>query len=169
MGRDKNVAAVIAYITIDLGISTGTFCDIGGSVGFLTSRMLDCGFDAYCIDGHDYAIKNDILLIPRDRYAIFDLREDIKPYIHGPFDVTTSFEMLEHIPKDDIESVIQNIKHISKTFIASIHHGGKEHCNHYNIRPLQWWIDTFNVIGNVTTVDLPLEQFGESSYIKVEF
>lgn len=167
LSKESNVNIISSYIVDN--IEGNSYCDIGGASAVLANKMLELGYDAYCIDGSDYGVKNNTIIIPIDRYAVFDMRTDITPYINNKFDIVTSFEMLEHIPEEDIQKVLNNIKHISKIFIGSVHVGGAQIFNHYNIKSLEWWTELLSKFGQFDVLSIKLENFDESYIIKVVF
>lgn len=148
-----------------------THIDFGSSRGTLTAELLKLGWNSYAIDGTSYGIKNHLLDIPLDRYAVFDLRQSLVPFNLPKFEITTSFELTEHIPKPDIEKVIVNIASISKTHICSVHFGGEEQGSHYNIQPTSWWIGLLTNFGTVSKLDdfKALLPFEESDFLRVDF
>lgn len=72
--------------------------------------MLNAGYNSFCIDGSSWGFDRDLLKIPFERYAIYDMSEDfIDEILHKQFEITTCIEMLEHIPKDKLRNVLDNI------------------------------------------------------------
>lgn len=147
-------------------------CDIGSSIAALSDKLLKAGWDSYAIDGCSHGLRNNMLKIPRERYSVFDLRQDISIFdIKKKFDLCTAFEVTEHIPKTDISKFIENAAYISKKMVCTVHFGGEEQGSHYNIKPTQWWMDLLSQYGTATVLDdmRDLFPFEESDFILVEF
>ena len=83
------------------------------------------------------------------------------------FDISTAFEITEHIHEKDIKTFYDNVSYISKEHICSIHIGGsgfymeinpevpltlsnrtrkKHKTNHHNVKPTEWWLDFLSPI-----------------------
>jgi len=148
-------------------------CDIGASIAALSEKLNSAGWNSYAIDGCAHGFKNNIIKIPKSKYAVCDFRKDISPLsLEKSFDIMTAFEVTEHIPKDDIESFLSNVKNSSDIFVCSIHFDGGEHGSHYNVKPTEWWMDLLSKYGKVTKLD-DLKQlflsFEHSDFVMVEF
>jgi hypothetical protein len=175
LSNSGNVDIMVNYIINYLKIAPCTYCDIGASCGVLSQKLLDLGFNSYAIDGSDYGIKNNFVVLNRDRYAVFDMSNTITPYIVNidakAFDLTTSFEFLEHIPLQNLDIVLSNIKLISRFHLCSIHTGGLERYNHYVIRDINWWFNKISRIGGIPTIcdNVALSNFDESTVVLIKF
>jgi hypothetical protein len=166
-------ASIAADHLISIFGSNKTHCDIGASIASLSEKLNAAGWDSYSIDGCAYGLKNGMIRIPRIKYAVVDFRKDISPLfqLKNKFDISTAFEVTEHIPKNDISRFIENIAKISKKLVCSVHFGGEEQGSHYNIRPTQWWVEFLSGFGKVAVLhDMrQLFPFEESDFIMVEF
>jgi SAM-dependent methyltransferase len=77
--------------------------DIGCAFGLFLSR-LDSRWDRFGIDVSEYAILQAREQVPAVQFAVSPAEEAV---FHGPFDVITAFDVLEHIPRlDTVRSVI---------------------------------------------------------------
>lgn len=148
-----------------------THCDLGGSLGLISKMLFMKKIDSYVIDGSAYGLANELVEIPLERYAVCDLSIDLKGLnLVKYFDVTTCFECLEHIDRESIDAVLENISWMSKYHLCSIHFGGVEKFNHYNISPMEWWVGKFEEYGGIVTeVELNLENFTESGFLWIDF
>lgn len=147
-------------------------CDIGASRARLTSFLLKDGCDAYAIDGTDYGMKRNMLDIPRERYAVYDFRINIDmPAMRKMFRLTTSFEVLEHVPSEHVPAFVRNVAFVSDIFLASIHTGGNEAENHYTVRSTDWWEEQFKPYGGVEWVTIPPldKKWNDSNFILARF
>jgi len=122
---------------------------------FKPTRVLDCGcakgfnvylyrsvfIEAYGCDISDYAIRACPSAI-RDWLTQVTLGKEILPYSNNRYDLVTSFEVLEHIPEEDIQFTLQEIKRVaSKWVVMSIHLGERkdETIEHCTLRSRDWW------------------------------
>ncbi len=129
--------------------------DLGCSGGGMVKSILDDGHTAVGLEGSNYSLlhqRAEWATIPDSLFTCditfpFVLHDgNEKPY---PFDVITSWEVLEHIEEYDIVGVIENIHaHLKQNglFIGSTTdmdwiENGIEY--HRTKKPLQWWIDLF--------------------------
>lgn len=133
--------------------------DLGCSGGGLVKSIIDDGGFAVGIEGSDYS-KNrqraEWATIPGNLFnadithpftVLNDDNEQVK------FNVITAWEVLEHIPDEDIDAMMSNIdRHLESDglFICSIsqardHWEGYDY--HVNIHPEAWWHDRLNKLG----------------------
>lgn len=128
--------------------------DLGCAGGGLVRDFLDAGFEAYGVDGSDFARVNGLgewpiiekHLFTADIAKPFELREDSQTAI---FNVITAWEVLEHIPREDLPILFQNIKtHLSRdgmfcasiaTFVDTVE--GTEY--HITLQNEAWWHTQF--------------------------
>ena len=66
------------------------------------------------------------------------------------FDITTSFEVLEHVHRKHQDVFWENLQYISKGHLCSIHVANQEDHQHCCIRPLEEWIDYLKSKGKIT-------------------
>ena len=123
--------------------------DIGASRGYLVKTMNDNGIESYGLDGWTYGIDNGQLDIPMEKYVVCDMVAfdfsvlDFEKY----FDLSTAFEITEHIHEKDIKLFYDNVAYMSKEHICSVHVAGMDstmdidyETNHHNVKPLEWWM-----------------------------
>ena len=154
--------------------------DIGASRGYLCKAMNENGVESYGLDGWTYGIDNNQLDIPMEKYVICDMTAfdfsvlDFEKY----FDISTAFEITEHIHEKDIKRFYDNVVYMSKEHICSIHTGGVDstmdidfETNHHNVKPTEWWVDFLSQYGKVTLLpELKTNMgWGESEFLKVVF
>lgn len=168
-----NCTAIFNHIRQNQLLKPGErFCDIGASRGRLTRMMQDQGVPAYAIDGTDYGVRHKLLDCDPARYAVYDfrIRIDVESFRRF-FGLVTSFEVLEHIPVEHLDTFLDNMAHISSSCLVSIHHGGNEAENHYTVRDLDWWLAQFNKRGQAKAVVIPpLDQkWTDSSIVYARF
>ena len=124
-----------------------THLDIGGGRCWLSKGLDESGsFDSYSFEG-------SITLLPyivhnHKKVAIVDLSKEITDLrLHRVFDVTTSFEVIEHVHRDDQLQFWKNISYLSKYHICSIHVMNEEHPAHCTINKSSVWNRIFEELG----------------------
>lgn len=175
VSNEDNANIVKDYIINNLKI-TGKHCDIGASIAKLSNKLLEVGIDSYAIDGHDYGIRYNNILIPLEKYAVCNMSTtDISDLdLEKSFELTTAFEITEHIPEDEIDLFYKNCSYMSKMHLCSVHWGGDSnstnpHHNHYNVKPTSWWINFLSKYGKVTNTGFHIPTFNESDVLLIEF
>ena len=112
--------------------------DVGCAKGFLVEALRDRGVEAFGIDV--------------SRYAIGEVRDDIKPFcrvasvldpLDGVYDLITCIEVLEHLPEADGRRAIANICSATRDILFSSTPDDLDEPTHENVRPRSWWIDRF--------------------------
>jgi ubiquinone/menaquinone biosynthesis C-methylase UbiE len=117
--------------------------DVGCGTGIGMRYALDKGFDVYGIDLADAREawkKNKVL----DRCKIASAL-DI-PYPDNSFDLVVCFDVMEHIPEDDIPTALKEIRRVgSRGYIFSIALNtekcpvGKRVVTHITVMDVDWW------------------------------
>jgi len=173
--NDENAEIIKNYIITHI-MNGGKHCDVGASIARLSKKLIDYGIDSYAIDGHDYGIRHDNILIPKNKYAVCDMgMTDISDLdFEKEFELTTAFEITEHIPEEMLDLFYKNCAYMSKKHLCSVHWGGDDNSknayhNHYNVKPTSWWIDYLSKFGNVTNIEFKIPTFNESDVLFVEF
>lgn len=170
-------ADVIAKYLIDHNVTT--HCDIGASRAVLSEKLLNMGIDSYAIDGCDYGIRNNLIKVPLDRYAVFDITScSVEKYdLYKKFHFTTAFEITEHIKPELINVFYDNMKYMSNEHFCSCHVGGDDHntnsySNHYLIRDIDWWKSFLSQYGTIELCEPAINKlvmFDESYLIHIKF
>ena len=115
-------------VSRQVGARDKRFLDLGCSGGQLVKDFLDMGWTAVGLEGSDFSQKHQRAnwpllggknLFTCDLTKPFDLRLDGKP---AQFQIITAWEVLEHIPQNDLESLFRTISRLLAPdgyFIAS--------------------------------------------------
>jgi len=156
----------------------GAHLDVGASRGRLSRILLENGINSYALDGSTYGLRTHQVEVPSERYAVCDMvafdfkKLDCEKY----FDISTAFEITEHIHEKDIKRFYDNVSYVSKAHLCSVHVGGVDSTmghdtNHHNVKPLSWWIKFFAPYGTVSRMDQlkPGMGWDESEFLKVVF
>lgn len=169
-----------ADMTVDhiIAENVKTHIDIGASRAYLSMRLATGGINSYAIDGWTYGLDNDNLDIDKSKYAVCDMVAfDFKALdFEKFFDISTAFEVTEHIHEKDIRRFYDNVAYMSKEHICSVHVGGVDstmgfETNHHNVKDLNWWKEFLGRYGEVIQVDhlKPGGGWEESNFLKVIF
>ncbi len=176
MSYPNNAIHVVDYLKENY--KNKNHIDIGASRGYLSKRLLEENINSYGIDGSDYGIKNNFLDIPMDRYAVCDMTKyDFRnTNLEKYFDISTAFEITEHIHEEDIEIFYNNVSFISKEHLCSIHVSGPDsksgvRTSHHNIKNKNWWINFFKKYGKIEEMPMLKTKIGweESEFLKIKF
>jgi len=129
--------------------------DFGCADGVMVAAMRKLGIEAWGVDKSEYAISK----APNEAKNYVWCGQ-IKDMSFGPryFDMVTSWDVLEHIPPDDIEPVIKDIVRVGKKglwgiytkdeTIAKLHKAlGKTHDDHVSEHDSCWWTEKFEQMG----------------------
>lgn len=112
--------------------------DVGCAIGFLVEALHDEGIEAYGMDISEYAITQ--------------VREDIRPFckvgnaskkIDGKYDLITCIEVLEHVGKEDIVKVIENICNATDDVIFSSTPFDYNEDSHISVNSPEHWVELF--------------------------
>ncbi len=128
--------------------------DIGGARGYIVKRLNDQGIRATCMDISEHCWHSRAT----DSFILHDLTNVPWPIKDNEFDLAVSVSSLEHIPEDNIDSVIKEISRISQrglhgiTFEITPQDIDKTHLSG-TIKPKEWWISKFKEI----SPDYPVE------------
>jgi 2-polyprenyl-3-methyl-5-hydroxy-6-metoxy-1,4-benzoquinol methylase len=124
--------------------------DVGCAKGFLVRALSDLGVDAHGIDPSEYAFDE----VPADikGRTVIGIAQEI--YLEdSTFDVVTCFDVLEHIPEDDIPQVLSELFRVSKQWVI-LRVVTKElpddvDASHATIHDKDWWIEKIKEAGGI--------------------
>jgi SAM-dependent methyltransferase len=139
----KNVSSNSAKIVIPYIktlVQADSVIDIGCGIGTWLSVWNENGVDdVFGIDG-DY-VNRQQLLIPEDKFMPFDLSTELT--LDRKFDLATSFEVGEHIPKEFSGTFVNNISKLADVIVFSAALPGQGGTNHINEQWPSFWIPLF--------------------------
>lgn len=142
------------------------YLDLGCSGGGMVLDFFQNGHEAFGIEGSDYSQQRGRaswglipdLLATADITKPFDmLTDDGQPQ---RFDVISAWEVLEHLPTQDLPQFWLNVQNHLLTdgiFIASVSNVDDVDGNesyHPTIQPREWWFDRINAAG-LTPITVP--------------
>ncbi|MEB3189226.1 MAG: methyltransferase domain-containing protein, partial [Snowella sp.] len=141
-----------------------TLLDLGCSGGGFVKSCLDLGYVAIGLEGSDYSQKErraEWNTIPDNLFTCdisspFNLKQvndNEEKLFDAQFDVVTAWEFIEHIKKEDLPTVCENVKrHLAPNgvWIMSVS-PNEEIINgqrlHQTVENKNWWEDFFNKAG----------------------
>lgn len=118
--------------------------DVGTGRGHMVKALLDRNVEAFGIEGSSNVAPDSS--VPKDRIACIDLSKPIGDRIpHKSFNLTTSFEVMEHVHRKQEDIFLANLAHMADFHLCSIHMDGwpgvtPEHCN---IKHECCWLELF--------------------------
>jgi 2-polyprenyl-3-methyl-5-hydroxy-6-metoxy-1,4-benzoquinol methylase len=127
-------------------ISFTTVLDFGCAKGFMVYALRLLGKDAHGVDVSQYAVGNCHPNV-KDYLTVIDNAEDIK----GGWDLIIAKDVLEHIPKEEILSVLVALRRRCKTIFIAVPLGDgiryriREYAmdiSHVTKEPEEWWLTT---------------------------
>jgi len=115
-----------------------TVLDAGCAWGFLVEAFRNRGVKAFGVDISEYAIQN---IFPDIRLYCW-LGSITEPF-PKKYDLITSIEVLEHIPKREAEKAIENLcTHANEIVFSSTPFDYKE-ATHVNVHDPEYWAEQF--------------------------
>jgi 2-polyprenyl-3-methyl-5-hydroxy-6-metoxy-1,4-benzoquinol methylase len=144
---------------------TKTLIDLGAGKGYIQKYSSEYNIDGYSFEGSATLINK--VVCNKNKFCIIDLTKEIKDKrLFKAFDITTSFELIEHIPEEDQITFWKNVKFLTNICICSIHRGKKEHetKNHVLLREENWWNNFFKLNNiNYTFIGNKFSQLGQQT------
>jgi SAM-dependent methyltransferase len=136
----REASSIINNIKFD------TVLDYGCAKGFMVHALRLLGKEAHGVDVSEYAVTNCHPKV-KDYLTIVDTAEDIK----GGWDLIIAKDVLEHIPKEEIPSVLTALRRRCKTIFVAVPLGDgtryriREYemdITHVTKEPEEWWLTT---------------------------
>jgi ubiquinone/menaquinone biosynthesis C-methylase UbiE len=127
-----------------------TSLDIGCAKGFLVKALEGLGIDAHGIDPSEYAL---VEAHPDIKDRLTEGMAQSTPFEENSYDVVTCFDVLEHIPEDDVPQVLSEMLRVSKQWVI-LRVVTKElpddvDANHATIHDKDWWIEKIKEAGGI--------------------
>lgn len=173
MERFEIIQGVLALLSVVSNNKRLAFLDLGCSGGGIVLDALLRGHLAYGLEGSDASLKAQRAewRLLRNSLSTCDItkpftivhHETDKPVL---FDVISAWEVLEHIPEENLSTMLENAgKSLKDTgfFVGSIVRGPSRDLDpnidhHKTQQPYSWWIELFETKGfEVCTEIFPIE------------
>lgn len=117
-----------------------TVLDAGCAKGYLVYALRQLGVDACGIDASEYAVSQ----------ALEEVKDRIKqgliqklPYKDNQFDVVICFDVMEHIPEDEVDKVLSEFVRVAKKYVVirvpTRHEVNDLDRHHETVKPKNWW------------------------------
>lgn len=151
MWRQKNGLWKIAH-ELTGSLKGKKVLDAGGGDGWYTARISEEAAEAHCIDISKRAIAFGEIINPKARFACGSLKN--LPYAPEAFDVITSFQVIEHIPPEELPQVVSELSRTLKrngllvVSVPSVNRKlSKAHFQHFTVNTLnQIFADHFEFV-----------------------
>lgn len=144
--REVSPGEFMADFFVDQFKPEGMVIDFGCGTGRASVKMAERGLDVMLIDFADNCRDQEAIMLPFIRH---DLTQSLD--IRADYGLCT--DMMEHIPPQDVDVVIQNIMGAAKNVffeISTIDDIMGEiitHPLHLTVKPHDWWRDKFAALG----------------------
>jgi hypothetical protein len=144
---DENASRQILSFIKEVFITGGRFplrlLDIGAGVGHLQRTAdADAFFNAYSFEGCAGLINS--FVCDKSRIAVCDMAKPGLPVgLKGAFHLTTSFEVLEHVHRSEMDTFFENLESVSDYHLCSIHCANQTDAQHCTIQAPSVWEDYF--------------------------
>lgn len=129
-----------------------TLLEVGCATGWFVRQARGYGMDARGVDISAWAIEN-----PAPGVQDYIAQASVLHLPHGGWDTIVSWEMLEHVPEDEVDAALLSMLAASKDGSVWVHrialddanhdHHADDDETHFTIKPRQWWLDTFEELG----------------------
>lgn len=138
---DYAVATQLLDVCIELNQCT-SLLDFGTGMGWLVKRAIDIGIDAHGLEGSSQVVSNGV---SNNIHCVNICSDDM--FMNRKFDISTSFECIEHIPREHQHAYWRSVKRHSDKHFCSIHVKNQESDFHSTIVNPSIWESWFNSVG----------------------
>lgn len=127
--------------------------DVGAGIGFLTKKADEMknilNINCYSLEGSKELVPD--IKCDKSKYAVIDFSKKFtNKKLYKQFDLSTSFEVLEHVHRKHQDIFWENLQFVSKGHLCSIHVANQEDNEHCCIRPLEEWVSYLKSKGKIT-------------------
>lgn len=124
--------------------------DVGCAKGYLVKSLCDLGIDASGIDPSEYAVSQ---VPPEISDKIQPGMAQSIPFDNDTFDVVTCFDVMEHIPVQQVPKVLKELLRVSKQWVVlrvvTREVEGDIDPSHETIRGKDWWAEKIEKAGGI--------------------
>ena len=138
----NNNSILFSYVKQKINKEDPLVLDFGTGVGY----MVQNSEKVYGFEGSKNLISK--MICDTSRVCITDFTVPIEDSrLKNAFDITTSFEVIEHIPRNFQNNFWKNVSFVSKYHLCSIHIMNQESDTHITITSKERWKEYFNKTG----------------------
>ena len=123
-------------------LKPASLLDIGCGTGQSLDYFIARGVDARGIEGSTLAISK---AGNQERITEWNLEKEYK--LDRKFDVTYSFEVVEHVSEKHIVPLMRTLTNHSDWVVMTAAHPGQGGAGHFNEQPAGYWIEKFDKHG----------------------
>lgn len=114
--------------------------DVGCGIGYLVEKLRERGVEAY---GTDFSTALPHYWGDSPYFKVADAKE--QPFGDKEFDIVVSTDVLEHIFKQDVPKVAEELKRVGKKviiYVAAYKNLSKRQLLfHVTNEPIEWWVE----------------------------
>lgn len=144
--KNPQIAEVLMPTILDV-INPKSVIDFGCGIGAFLVEPQNRGIRFLGIDGEYLDRKR--LLISEDNFMVADLSKKVE--IPEKYDLAISFEVAEHVNKENAEIFVENITNVSDVVVFSAAIPRQTGRGHVNLQPTSYWCDLFKKKGYVAS------------------
>jgi len=144
---------IIPFLQVSGAKKGSSLRDYGSGTGRAALFMRLAGMDVELVDIADNCLDEHVAMVLKDRlriHCLWDLPADMAVSDHG-----YCTDVMEHIPEDKVDEVLENIMRTCRGcfFNISFHedHFGKrmDEVLHLTVKPFKWWRDKLRKLGTL--------------------
>ena len=121
--------------------------DIGCGLGLMVAEWNEQGIDAYGMDIAGNCLREDIAESYADKVFVCPIWLFVR--LRGKLDVGVCADVMEHIPRNKVDSSLRHIATRCKHVVFKIDHASNLFIGetlHLTIEPVEWWVEQMNSI-----------------------
>lgn len=125
-----------------------TVLDIGTGLGHMVNGLNNNGIKGFGVEGSIRPASRSVC--PKDKIVLLDMSANLEDErLNKCSNLTTSFELIEHIHRDHEDQFFKNLAYLSDFHLCSINmdEWPGETSNHCNIKHLCCWLEYFRKHG----------------------
>jgi ubiquinone/menaquinone biosynthesis C-methylase UbiE len=122
--------------------SPESLLDVGCGIGVMVRALRKSGINASGVDFSE-DLPGNFWADSEDFFVVSDAKK--LPYPDGSFDIVFSSDFFEHVPEEEIDQVLSEMKRVGKRVLARVAYEdsltaqqSKYHCTN---KPRKWWVE----------------------------
>ncbi len=122
--------------------------DIGCAKGYLVKHLRSLGIPAWGADVSDYCVRTSDPEV-RPYLVLTDVTRGGLPWSNQYFDLVVSYDVLEHIPEQELDRAVEEILRVGRRqlhYITCEEYQIGHDDTHVTIKPLVWWREKYPLL-----------------------
>lgn len=119
--------------------------DAGCGQSDVVRLLLKQGYDVKGIELSEFILKSKANDLLKSGHVLAGNLVEI-PFEDNKFELTVSFDVLEHIPEKDIDRVVSELVRVTKKYLfltISLRPSSNNNAYHVTLKPREWWESKF--------------------------